>query len=154
MAGAGIEVRLDAEYQNILDALEKASSPDLQAIAGFAGEELYKITMKAFDDEADPATGAKWEALKRPRANGKTRPILHDRGQLRRSLNHNWQAFPDGSVIFGSNMVYARIHQMGGDAGRGRKSHITARPYLGVTRDFDRRILGDPAVLRLLGLEA
>jgi phage gpG-like protein len=65
-----------------------------------------------------------------------------------------FEAFPDGSVIFGSNMVYARIHQQGGQAGRGKKSFIPARPYMGVPKDFDRRILNDPEVLKLLGLEA
>jgi phage gpG-like protein len=51
-------------------------------------------------------------------------------------------------------MEYARIHQQGGQAGRGKKTDIKARPYMGVTKDFDRRILNDPAVLKLLGLEA
>jgi phage gpG-like protein len=51
-------------------------------------------------------------------------------------------------------MEYARIHQKGGEAGRGKKSLIPARPYMGVPKDFDRRILNDPAVLEMLGLKA
>jgi phage gpG-like protein len=35
------------------------------------------------------------------------------------------------SVAVGTNVPYARIHQLGGQAGRGRKVTIPARPYLG-----------------------
>jgi phage virion morphogenesis protein len=154
MAGAGI-VKAEyneAEFQAILDALSKAAMPDLKAIADFAGAELDYISKKAFEKEKDPVTGEAWEPLKHPRPDGSTNPILVAGGQLKRSLT--WEAFPDGSVIYGSNMVYARIHQQGGQAGRDQKSLIPARPYMGVPQDFDRRILNDPAVLKLLGLEA
>jgi phage virion morphogenesis protein len=150
MAGAGIEVTLDKEYEQILQALSKASMPDLKAIADFAGAELLDISMKAFADQADPVNGAAWQALKKPRADGSLTPILDDHGQLKRSLIY--EGFPDGSVIFGSNMVYARIHQKGGTTGRGGKTKIPARPYMGVPADFDRRILNDPAIIDLLGM--
>jgi len=77
---------------------------------------------------------------------------LNAGGQLKRSLS--WEAFGDGSVIYGSNMIYARIHQKGGKAGRGQKVLIHARPYMGVPTDFDRRILNDPAILEKLGMAA
>ena len=64
MAGAGIEVGFDGEYQNLIEALKKASGPDLQRIAHAAGLALKKVTAEAFEDEADPATGAKWKARK------------------------------------------------------------------------------------------
>jgi phage virion morphogenesis protein len=38
------------------------------------------------------------------------------------------------SAIVSANKRYAAIHQLGGRAGRGRKVHIPARPYLGVSR--------------------
>jgi len=158
MAGVGI-VKAEyneSEFQAIIDALAKASMPDLKAIADFAGGELATITEKAFEQEKDPVTEKNWEALKRPRPDGSTDLILHpngkEHGQLKRSLI--WESFPDGSVIFGSNMEYARIHQLGGQAGKNKSANIPARPYLGLTKDFDRRILNDPAILKLLGLEA
>jgi phage virion morphogenesis protein len=160
MAGAGIEVQYDeAAFQGIIDALSKASMPDLKKIADFAGAELDYISKKAFEKEKDPVTNEPWQELKHPRIKkgkgkkGTTKewhPILVAGGQLKRSMT--WEAFPDGSVIFGSNMVYARIHQQGGEAGRGHASLIPARPYMGVPQDFDRRILNDPEVLKLLGL--
>jgi phage virion morphogenesis protein len=152
MAGAGI-VKAEyneSEFQAIIDALSKASMPDLKAIADFAGGELERISKKAFENEKDPVTGKNWEALKRPNESGK---ILQGKPyHLKRSLI--WESFPDGSVIFGSNVEYARIHQEGGQAGRNKSAAIPARPYMGVTKDFDRRILNDPAILKLLGLEA
>jgi len=152
MAGAGIVYAAydNAEFQAILDALSKAAMPDMKAIADFAGGELAYISEKAFEKEKDPVTEKNWEPLKLPNKSGKIlqgKPI-----HLKRSLI--WESFPDGSVIFGSNVEYARIHQQGGQAGRDKKSNIPARPYMGVTKDFDRRILSDPAVLKLLGLEA
>jgi phage virion morphogenesis protein len=154
MAGAGI-VKAEyneSEFQAIIDALSKVSMPDLKAVADFAGGELKRISKKAFENEKDPVTEVKWKDLVSPRPDGSTNPILDYGGQLKRSLT--WEAFPDGSVIFGSNMEYARIHQLGGEAGKGKKTTIKARPYMGVTKDFDRRILNDPAILKLLGLEA
>ncbi len=150
MAGAGIEVKLDSEYQKILDALKKASMPSLQKLADFGGSELFDISMGAFKNETDPVTGNAWEKLKHPRKDGSTNPILQLGGQLKRGLT--WNAFPDGSVLFGSNMKYAQIHQEGGKAGRSQKSFIPARPYMGVPKDFERNLFDDPAVLDLLGL--
>jgi len=152
MAGAGIVYAEydNAEFQAILDALSKAAMPDMKAIADFAGGELAYISEKAFEKEKDPVTEKNWEPLKSPNKSGK---ILQGKPyHLKRSLI--WESFPDGSVVFGSNVEYARVHQQGGQAGRDLKANIPARPYMGVTKDFDRRILNDPAVLKLLGLGA
>ena len=155
MAGAGIVKALydEAEFQEIIDALSKASDPKLEQLAWFMGEELRDISEKAFEKENDPVTGKKWDPIQ-PRGNGAKEPgsvttILRDHGILHDSLNHNDSA--EGTV-FGSHMAYARIHQQGGQAGRGKKTVIPARPYMGVPKDFDRRVLNDPAVLDLLGL--
>ena len=156
MAGAGLDVELDEqEIQAIIDALRRASTAKLLKIAQFAGEKLLAISEKAFEQEQNPATGEKWQDLKKPRGKrarspGSTAPILTDYGQLKRSLIY--EAFSDGSVLFGTNMVYSRIHQKGGKAGRGHRATIPARPFLGVPDGFDRKILADPVIQRLLGL--
>jgi phage gpG-like protein len=169
MAGAGLEVVFDREYQHIIDALHQASSPALQQIAHAGGLALKKVTAEAFKNEADPATGTKWKA--RTDINN-PKKLLVQRGTLRRSITFN--AFPDGSVIIGSNLVYARIHQEGGQTkaheikarnvkalkflGIYRKwvkhpgSKIPARPYLGVPHDFERQFFDDPAIKALLGM--
>ena len=155
MAGTGIfrALYVEAEFKAILDALEKASNSDKEQLAWFMGEELRDISYKAFEDEADPVTGIKWKGIQ-PRGHGarqrgSTTTILRDHNNLYESLTHNDSS--EGTV-FGSHMVYARIHQKGGETGRGHRTLIPARPYMGVPKDFDRRILNDPAILKLLGL--
>jgi phage gpG-like protein len=169
MAGAGLEVKLDGEYQKIIEALQKASSPALQQIAHAGGLALKNVSKEAFAKQADPATGEKWKERK---DKSNTKPLLVQRGTLRRSITFN--AFPDGSVIIGSNLVYSRIHQEGGRTkahdikprnakalkflGIYRKlvhhpgSEIPARPYLGVPKDFERQFFDDPAIKELLGM--
>ena len=169
MAGAGIEVRFDGEYQKIIEALQKASMPALQRIAHEGGKALKDVSLEAFANEADPATGAKWAPRKDKSI---TRKLLVGRGTLRKTISFN--AFPDGSVIIGSNLVYSRIHQEGGQTkaheikarnekalkflGIYRKSvkhpgsSIPARPYLGVPKDFERRFFDDPKIKELLGM--
>jgi phage virion morphogenesis protein len=170
MAGAGIEVILDAEYNKLLAALQRASKPDLKAAAEFAGGELLDISNQAFQDQADPATGKKWEDTRR-RQLGLVSRILWDHGILQGSLQYEGRN--DGSAVLGSNLIYARIHQEGGKTGaheikpkragalrfngrfakkvRHPGSNIPARPYMGVPKDFDRRILDDPYIQGLLG---
>ncbi|WP_448377770.1 phage virion morphogenesis protein, partial [Fervidobacterium sp.] len=60
---------------------------------------------------------------------------LFNKGRFRNSIA--WTVRGD-TIIIGTNVVYARIHQYGGYAGRGRKVRIPARPYLGITEE-DRR---------------
>ncbi len=69
----------------------------------------------------------------------KNRHILIKRGRLMKSVNY--QASKSG-VRVGSNVVYAAIHQFGGQAGRGRKVSIPARPYL-VIQDTDMQRIKD-----------
>lgn len=45
-----------------------------------------------------------------------------------------------GGIEVGSNKVYAAIHHFGGEAGRGHKTKITARPVMGIGERQERRI--------------
>ncbi len=58
-------------------------------------------------------------------------------GQLRNTLAVSATPF---EVHVGSNLPYARIHQLGGKAGRGRKVTIPARPYLGISKEDEKEI--------------
>jgi phage gpG-like protein len=173
MAGAGLEVSCDGEYEKIMEALHRASSPALQQIAISGGNALRDISREAFQKKADPAAGAKWDELKSPESKRKNQNrILYLGGGLFRSISFN--AFPDGSVIIGSNLVYARIHQQGGKTkaheirprnakalkfkGICRKlvrhpgSDIPPRPFLGVPKDFERQFFDDLKIKELLGM--
>jgi phage virion morphogenesis protein len=57
---------------------------------------------------------------------------LIDRGKLQNSITVRAGA---ARVVVGTNRVYARIHQMGGMAGRNKKVRIPARPYLMVQEE-------------------
>jgi hypothetical protein len=65
MAGAGIAVNLDKDFQEILNALSRMSNPDKRGLLNFIGGELTDITEQAFQNEADPGTGEKWAGKKR-----------------------------------------------------------------------------------------
>lgn len=65
--------------------------------------------------------------------------ILIDTGGLMNSITY--EALPGGDgVEIGSNLPHARIHQLGGQAGRGRKVTIPMRPYLLVQAEDEPRI--------------
>lgn len=116
------------------------------------GEMLVSSTMQRFQEERGP-DGTKWEpsgraweaglarsarkATKRTSAKkgraetGKFGKTLQDSGRLRSSVTFE-SLVTQNQVCVGSNVAYARIHQLGGKAGRGQKTTIPARPYLGV----------------------
>ena len=50
---------------------------------------------------------------------------------------------------FGSDAKYARLHQFGGNAGRGKKVKIPARPWLGIgERDGEKLLKKATALLQ------
>lgn len=67
----------------------------------------------------------------------KQRKILIRSARLRNSISSR----ASGTKIYvGTNLVYARIHQMGGNAGRGKKVTIPARPFLGISKEDQNEI--------------
>ena len=66
--------------------------------------------------------------------------ILQVTGQLASSVN---TYYDDDSAVIGSNLDYAAIHQLGGQAGKGLKAEIPARPYLQLTDDDFAEIIDE-----------
>ena len=61
--------------------------------------------------------------------------ILQVTGQLASSTSTHYD---EDSAVIGSNLDYAAIHQLGGQAGRKKAVSIPARPYLQLTdEDFE-----------------
>ncbi|MGV1825588.1 phage virion morphogenesis protein [Agrobacterium vitis] len=107
--------------------------------AGFyknVGEHLLNSVKDNFENESAP-DGNRWKTLSQSTrdlrskkyANAPT-TILRASGDLMNSIN---MLASDTDVRIGSSLIYAAIHQFGGDAGLGKKVTLTARPYLGLS---------------------
>ena len=117
---------------------------------GLLGETLKKIHAARFEAETDP-TGKRWQALA-PRTialkskRGKSTKILRQDGYLADRTAYNYD---DKGVEFGSDAKYARLHQFGGNAGRGKQVKIPARPWLGIgDRDSEKLLKKATALLQ------
>lgn len=109
-----------------------------------AGEIMISGTARRFEQGVDPE-GRPWEISERAMAQGGQ--TLLDSGRLRSSID----AAEDGQTVYvGSNLAYARIHQLGGEAGRGHKTKLPARAYLGIDAE-DREELMDLVARYLRG---
>lgn len=61
---------------------------------------------------------------------GSSKPLMDTRTHLYQTLTHKTEG---NTVLIGVAAPWARIHQYGGRAGRGRKVTIPARPIFGIT---------------------
>ena len=131
---------------------------DRQPAMDEIGGELQASTFQRFRDQRGP-DGQAWEPLsfatwlgragrKAKKKDGTFRKaavrrlngakILRDTGELFNSIN--FEATPS-RISVGTNKKYARIQQLGGEAGR-RDSRVTipARPFLGISEDDQRTV--------------
>lgn len=138
----GISISIGADFSAINEvfiALERAPS-DMTDVFDEIGLMLVESTQDRFDEGVDP-DGVAWEPSQRALANGDK--TLYDRGHLHDSITY----IPSSdSLEVGSNMIYAAIHQLGGEAGRNHSVVLPARPYLGISDDDNdaiHDILGD-----------
>jgi len=130
-----IEIKIDnQEVEHRLQEIAKKSSnlrPLMKNIAGI----FASATEDNFAEEGRPD---KWQDLskitKKLRVKKGKWPgqILQVSGQLASSVN---TYYDNDSAVIGSNLEYAAIHQLGGQAGRNKKVTIPARPYLNLTND-------------------
>lgn len=130
-----------------LDELLKRSEERLADMRGFwrsAGLYLVKRSViDSFGKEQSP-DGAKWvswtqkykERMEKLGKGGNK--ILANKGELRRSIGY--LAFSD-RVVVGSNLRYARRHQLGDRSWSAGGGGIPPRPYLGVTEQDRTEIL-------------
>lgn len=118
------EIKIDS--QAVMATLERLarSTHNASPLMASIATELHSQTEENFAAEGRP----KWLGIK-PRKGREGGQILQDTGQLVASISASSDA---SSATIGSNKVYAAIHQLGGQAGRGRKVTISARPYLPV----------------------
>lgn len=118
------EIKIDDKaVMGALDRLAR-SARDMSPVMRAISTELLSQTEANFAAQGRP----KWMGIK-PRKRRTGGMILQDTGQLAASITASHDAT---SATIGSNKVYAAIHQLGGQAGRERKSKIVPRPFLPV----------------------
>ena len=102
-------------------------------------------TEENFKEEGRPKWQDLAESTKKQRKKKGTYPglILQVTGQLASSVN---TYYDDDSAVIGSNLDYAAIHQLGGQAGKEQKAEIPARPYLQLTHDDFAEIIDETTV--------
>lgn len=119
-----------------LQALQARLASPGKVTAAIAAE-LLSLTEEAFEKEATPT--AKWQSLakstiaareKKGHWPGKILQI--SAGGLASSVT---PASTDQSASLSSSKPYAAIQQLGGMAGRGKKTHIPSRPYMPIVKD-------------------
>ena len=136
-----IEIKLDnKEVESRLLDLAKRSENLRPLMKNIAGIFAYS-TEENFKEES---RSDKWTELSestiKQRTKNKQWPgmILQISGQLASSVN---TYYDDDSAVMGSNLEYAAIHQLGGQAGKNKSVEIPARPYLQLTPDDFEEIL-------------
>lgn len=125
-----IEIRIDnkAVEEALLNVASKCEDlrPLMKNIAGIMADAVEEN----FEQEGRPD---KWQELaestikKRKKTKHWPGRILQVEGQLATSITTQYD---NESTVIGSNLAYAAIHQLGGQAGKGKKVTIPDRPYL------------------------
>ena len=156
-----VDLKLEQGWRDSVDALTAlaAKGKRFDALMRVVAGDLEATTSLRFTDGVAP-TGQPWlplsEATRRARARrgagrgrgrgakiarallGPRQPLL-DTGRLRNSIT---SVYDSRSATIGTNVVYAPVHQFGSKrAGRGRRTRIPARPYLGLSAADKRQIL-------------
>lgn len=132
MAGASVKVD-GSEVRALFQRLtERVRNP--RPVLEDAASRLLRIHTRARDTQSSPE-GVPWPSLslryaRRKLARFGPRKKLVARGTLMRSVHSGLLEGNRGVFISTGELPYARIHQFGGQAGRGRKTRIPARPYL------------------------
>lgn len=136
-----IEIKLDnKDVESKLLDLAKRSETLRPLMKNIAGIFAYS-TEENFKNEGRPD---KWTELSESTIKQRTKNnqwpgmILQISGQLASSVN---TYYDNDSAVIGSNLEYAAIHQLGGQAGRNKSVEIPARPYLNLTDDDFEEIM-------------
>ena len=136
-----IEIKIDNKKieTQLLDLAKRSENlrPLMKNIAGI----FAYSTEENFKNEGRPD---KWTELSestiKQRTKNKQWPgqILQVSGQLASSIS---TYYDNDSAVIGSNLDYAAIHQLGGQAGKNQSVTILTRPYLQLRNDDFEEIL-------------
>jgi len=137
---AGVVFELDTA--SAVSGLRHLSAWDIDRLAYNAGALLESSVKRRIDEEKaapDGGAWAEWSEAYAATRSGRHSLLVADNNLL--GSVQNYSRGPEARV--GSNLVYAAIHQFGGEAGRkSARVTIPARPYLGIS-DRDRRDIAE-----------
>ena len=141
MSDKPIEIKFDNQevHEKLLELAKKTENlrPLMKNIAGifaYSTEENFKEEGRP-DKWLDLAESTKKQRTKKRKWPGQ---ILQVEGKLAASIN---TFYDNDSAVIGSNLEYAAIHQLGGQAGRNKSVEIPARPYLKLTKNDYEEIM-------------
>lgn len=138
MSGTQYRVALeDRQAQAMFDRMQREARSALPLFTEI-GSALEATTRERIQTTKRAPDGTPWVALSpewatRKAEKGYAAGILTMRGDLLNSVT--FEAGPAYVDIIAGPSEYALIHQEGGQAGRGHKVNIPARPYLGISDD-------------------
>lgn len=135
MAGVSLQYDLSA-VEEINSRIRQLALMDRRGLLDQLGETVVASARLRFRDGTGP-DGEEWPVSGRVEREGGQ--VLVDNAILKNSLTYA-VALDGSSVEVGTNLVYAAIHQFGGQAGRGRRTTIPARPFLGLSRDDEAEL--------------
>lgn len=129
-----IRIKISNEEVRRLFARLKKTVTNMRPVLETIAEGMFQRTRRAFERQRSPE-GVPWRSLSRRYAQRKLklfgpRKKLFASGELFRFIHRGLLPGNRGAFVATANLPYARIHQWGGRAGRGRKARIPARPYL------------------------
>ena len=140
MAGVQLEITLQG-IEGAAAALGRLAATDLDDLAYNAGGLLARTAHGRIASEKAAPDGTPWDPWSDRHAS--TRKDHHSLLVEGNHLMTSVQNYTTGTEArVGTPMIYGAIHQMGGQAGRGLKATIPARPYLGLS-EHDRRAITD-----------
>ena len=138
-----IEIKLNNKEieKHLLELAKKAENlrPVMKNIAGilaYSTEENFKAEGRP-DKRVDLAETTQKERQKKGHWPGQ---ILQVTGQLASSVN---TYYDNDCAIIGSNLDYAAIHQLGGNAGKNHAAEIPARPYILLQQEDEKNIIDE-----------
>lgn len=120
------------EFVQEMHKLEQRAQ-DTEPLMAHIANTLGIFTSQAFEKESSPF-GDKWKPLSRSTLKNikGAKKKLVDKAKLVNSISTTHTA---KSATIGTNVVYARIHQFGGKAGRNHKVIIPARPFIPISKE-------------------
>jgi phage virion morphogenesis protein len=141
MTDSPLHITINVDAESVTKALGRLSdglkSP---AFTKALGQEVATFSMDRILSRRNTAPdGSRWEDLsmatllrKKKKGLGHQGTLM-EKGNLYRLLKATNPT--EDSVEISPPMAYMLVHQMGGKAGKGHKTTIPARPFIGISRD-------------------